>query len=90
MERLTTREGKHCIRIGNEWRRDDPVWNKLAAYEDSGATPNDVIECVATTLEFKRRMNKAIKDLKYYLDVNEENGVVHIPKFVVEKIVYDK
>ena len=27
-------------------------------------------------------------DLKYYLDTNEEKGVVYIPKFVVEKIVY--
>lgn len=25
--------------------------------------------------------------LKYYLDINEENGVVYIPKFVIEKIV---
>ena len=30
------------------------------------------------------------KDLKYYLDINEENGVVYIPKFVIEKIVYGK
>lgn len=30
------------------------------------------------------------KDLKYYLDTNEENGVVYIPKFVIEKIIYDK
>ena len=30
------------------------------------------------------------KDLKYYLDTNEENGVVYIPKFVIEKIVYGK
>ena len=30
------------------------------------------------------------KDLKYYLDTNEEKGVVYIPKFVVEKIVYDR
>lgn len=28
------------------------------------------------------------KDLEYYLNTNEENGVVYIPKFVVEKIVY--
>ena len=90
MERLTKREGKHTVRIGNEWRRDDPVWNKLAEYEDSGATPDEVIDCVAIALEFKRRMNKAIKDLKYYLDTNEENGVVCIPTFVVEKIVYDR
>lgn len=34
MERLTKREGKHTVRIGNEWRRHDPVWDKLAYYED--------------------------------------------------------
>lgn len=34
MERLTKREGKHTIRIGNEWRRHDPVWERLAYYED--------------------------------------------------------
>lgn len=33
-ERLTHREGKHTVRIGNEWRRHDPVWDKLAHYED--------------------------------------------------------
>lgn len=33
-ERLTEREGKHTVRIGNEWRRHDPVWDKLADYED--------------------------------------------------------
>lgn len=30
------------------------------------------------------------KDLEYYLNTNEEKGVIYIPKFVVEKIVYDK
>ena len=34
MNRLTKREGKHTVRIGNEWRRHDPVWDKLAEYED--------------------------------------------------------
>lgn len=29
------------------------------------------------------------KYLKYYLDTNEENGVVYIPKFVIEKMVND-
>lgn len=28
------------------------------------------------------------KDLEYYLNTNEESGVVYIPKFVIEKIVY--
>lgn len=30
------------------------------------------------------------KTLKYHLDTNEENGVVYVPKFIIEKIVYDK
>lgn len=30
------------------------------------------------------------KDLKYYLDTNEENGVVYIPKFIIEKIILGK
>lgn len=29
------------------------------------------------------------KDLEHYLNTNEENGVVYIPKFVIEKIVYE-
>lgn len=28
------------------------------------------------------------KDLEHYLSTNEEKGIVYIPKFVVEKIVY--
>lgn len=34
IKRITKREGKHTVRIGNEWRRHDPVWDKLAYYED--------------------------------------------------------
>ena len=34
MDRLTKREGKHTVRIGNEWRRHDRAWDKLAEYED--------------------------------------------------------
>ena len=33
----------------------------------------------------KEFIKKMKSDLKYYLDTNEENGVVYIPKFVVEK-----
>lgn len=28
-----------------------------------------------------------VRTLKHYLDCNEENGVVYIPKFVVEKMI---
>ena len=47
--------------------------------------PEDyVIEEAINTLE---KIPQVISDLKYYLDTNEENGVVYIPKFVVEKIL---
>lgn len=34
-----------------------------------------------------RREKTEVEDLKYYLQTNEENGVVYVPKFVVERIV---
>ena len=37
-----------------------------------------------------KEIDKIKDELKYYLDTNEENGVVYIPKFIVEKIVYGK
>lgn len=87
MKRLTKREGKHTVRIGNEWRRHDPVWDKLAEYEDLELSPEEFKESVDFVLELNAKVHKVIKDLKYYLDTNEENGVVYIPKFVIEKMI---
>lgn len=87
MKRLTKREGKHTVRIGNEWKRHDPIWDKLAAYEDTELTPEEFKESVDFILELNAKVHKVIKDLKYYLDTNEKNGVVYIPKFVIEKMV---
>lgn len=33
---------------------------------------------------------KCKESLKHYLNTNEENGVIYIPKFVVEKMVYGR
>lgn len=38
--------------------------------------------------EKSKELFKIKKDLEYYLNTNEEKGVVYIPKFVVKKIVY--
>lgn len=36
----------------------------------------------------KYEQTKKVKeDLKHYLDTNEENGVVYIPKFMVQKMI---
>lgn len=38
--------------------------------------------------EVSKELYEIKKDLEHYLNTNEEKGVVYIPKFVVEKIVY--
>ena len=43
---------------------------------------------LAQQLSASQRMEKAaVEDIKYYLENNEENGVVYVPKFVVERII---
>lgn len=38
----------------------------------------------------KSIIDKIVADMKYYLDINEEKGVVYIPKFVVEKWIAEQ
>ena len=45
------------------------------------------VKAIDMAIAALKKQEKIKKDLKYYLDVNEENGVVYIPKFVIEKIV---
>ena len=48
----------------------------------------DLIDSLTAKLvESQRREKAAVEDLKYYLENNEDNGVVYIPKFAVEKII---
>ena len=65
----------------------EDVIEKLAEYEDTDLTPEEFKESVDFTLELNKKIKKVLTDLKYYLDTNEENGVVYIPKFVIEKMV---
>ena len=44
-----------------------------------------LVEVVDLIKHQKSDIEKLTETLKYYLDTNEENGVVYIPKFVVEK-----
>lgn len=97
MDRLTYKHDDNwCInglngklisdKYANYWGK---AVDRLAAYEDTELTPEEFRESVDFTLELNKKLHKVIKDLKYYLDTNEENGVVYIPKFVIEKIVND-
>ncbi len=49
-------------------------------YQDEICTKGDVIVN-------NQNIDVLIKDLKYYLENNEENGVVYFPKFQIEKII---
>lgn len=44
-----------------------------------------LVEVIDLIKHQKSDIEKLTETLKYYLDTNEENGVVYIPKFVVEK-----
>ena len=46
-----------------------------------------VIDKEVECKDFIYNIDNIKKTLKYYLDTNEENGVVYIPKFVIEKII---
>lgn len=35
----------------------------------------------------REQVEKVLKSLRYYLETNEEYGVVYIPKFAVEKMI---
>lgn len=98
MERLTYKHDNHyCVsgingklvsdKHANYWGE---AINLLAEYEDIGATPDELKTAVYLYLELSQKMRRIVKDMKYYLDANEEDGVVYIPKFVVEEIAYGK
>ena len=69
---------------------DYDCFKRLAEYEDIGATPDELKTAVYLYLELSQKMRKIVKDMKWYLDENEEDGVVYIPKFVIEEIAYGK
>ena len=37
--------------------------------------------------KYFKNIDKVREDLRYYADVNEELGIVYIPKFMVEKMI---
>lgn len=50
---------------------------------------NDVnLESSRIAVDALKLQEKIKKDLKYYLDTNEENGVVYIPKFIIENMIH--
>lgn len=49
--------------------------------------PEIINEAIASLTAKRQRLKKIKKKLQYYLNTNEENGVVYIPKFVVDNLV---
>ena len=45
------------------------------------------IQTTISNIELSEKLEAVIEDLQYYLDNNEESGVVFVPKFAIEKII---
>lgn len=56
---------------------------------EQGSTwvPNAQTIAIDQAIDTMLQIPTVVSDLKYYLDNNEENGVVYIPKFIVEKMI---
>lgn len=67
--------GMYRVSIFEDNHYQDEYW--FDAYEEKELQYTELV----------KSYEKIKKDLKYYLDINEENGVVYIPKFVIEKMV---
>lgn len=70
------------------------TWQKVLVKMEINQTPTIDPETLPIVQELRKQLeqvtkerDKMVKDLKYYLEANEENGVVYIPKFIVEKII---
>ena len=98
MKRLTEREAcglpvcseealEKCNGKCSECDYNYECFKRLADYEDTGLTPEEFRESIDFTLKLNAKLRDVIKDLKYYFDTNEENGVVYVPKFVIEKMI---
>jgi hypothetical protein len=67
--------GMYRVSVFQDYHFQDEYW--FDAYEEKELQYTELVESY----------EKIKKDLKYYLDINEENGVVYIPKFVIERMV---
>lgn len=56
-------------------------------YFDGNCRDKDGYEKCPYTFLNQNVLQKVKDDLQYYLNVNEEKGVVYIPKFVVKKLI---
>lgn len=87
MNRLTKREGEHTIRIGNEWRRHDPVWDKLAHYEDL-IEQNELVyadRLIMAVVDWQRMLNVKELDLDILIYNTLEGVIDMIADFDNEK-----
>ena len=58
---------------------------KCSYYPDEDCTKKQCADIINLINRQKAEIERLRVDLKYYLDNNEESGVVYIPKFIVEK-----
>ena len=73
-----------CV-MGNDANCSECRYQKVLPF------PSCRMMCAKNALDLINRQKAEIEkikaDLKYYLETNEENGVVYIPKFIINNLV---
>ena len=73
-----------CV-IGNDAKCSECTYQKALPF------PSCRMMCAKNALDLINRQKAKIenikKNLQYYLNINEENGVVYIPKFIIDNLV---
>lgn len=85
---ITTDEIIMALRVCNQPRghrcSECPIFSKY----NHTVCKTTVDRSAANAIEtLTKRQEATTDDLKYYLENNEENGVVYIPRFVIEAMI---
>lgn len=84
------KEFKILILIGGYMTKQEAIYwfEKAIDVYEIFPIENDVkLESHKIAIDALKLQKEIKKNLKWYLDTNEENGVVYIPKFIIEKIL---
>ena len=66
--------------------QENPIFLGVSASMDGWSV--EVLSAEQKCSMVSKELYEIKKDLEHYLNTNEEKGVVYIPKFIIEKIVY--
>lgn len=82
-----TRE--EAIKLLKQYQGYEPMFPDGETLKHAFDLTDETVDTLLTALRpvSREQVEKVLKSLRYYLETNEEYGVVYIPKFAVEKMI---